>query len=109
MRIVNNNYINLMHKQIARNISHIVRNDPEICVNAIKEEIGKLFQAGCSYKKGWYAWKTTIELLFGSWSETFTLLPKHMHALEDSNSGMIIRWNQHQSSTEIDKVFLFMF
>lgn len=69
----------------------------------------KLFQSKCSYKKGWHARKAAIELLFGSWNDTFTILAKYMLALEHANPGTIVQWKHHQSSSENQKILQYMF
>lgn len=109
VQFVNNNHRNLSYKYIARHIAHLVRNDPETHVSAVRQEVRKLFQVECSYKKGWYARKEAIELLFGSWNDTFTILPKYMLALEHANPGTIVQWKHHQSSSEYQKIFQYMF
>ena len=81
---------------MATYIVHMVRDNPEVHVSAVVKEVHTLFHAGCSYKKR-YARHAAIEMVYGSWSSTFELLPTYMQALKYTNPGTIVKWRHYQS------------
>jgi hypothetical protein len=69
------------HLFIARNMTHLVLNDPECHVSDIIAKVQKLWSIGYSYKKAWEARKVAMELVYGDWPSTWITLPKYMHVL----------------------------
>ncbi|KAI5666327.1 hypothetical protein M9H77_16180 [Catharanthus roseus] len=74
---------------ILKLILHLVANDPEIPVLNVIQEVQVLLQTGCMYKRAWYARKFATERVFGSWETTFSILPKYLQAMKDSNLGTV--------------------
>ncbi|KAI5654694.1 hypothetical protein M9H77_31881 [Catharanthus roseus] len=75
-------------KFISKLISHLVANDLKIPVSNAIQEVQVLLQIGCTYKRGWHTQKFSVEKVFDSWETTFSILPKNLQAMKDSNSEL---------------------
>ncbi|KAI5681364.1 hypothetical protein M9H77_02591 [Catharanthus roseus] len=99
---------NMTSKFVSKLISHFVANDPEISVSNVIGEVQVKLQTGYTYKRAWYAQKFVIERVFGSWETTFSVLPKYLHVMKDSNPGTVYEFLNPRTSSRPDYVFKFL-
>ncbi|RAL54421.1 hypothetical protein DM860_001549 [Cuscuta australis] len=75
---------NITQGFIARMIVGKVRVDPQYKVKLIQHEIMELFNIAVTYKKCWHARLDASEMLYGSWKDSYNLLPTLLYTLQTS-------------------------
>ncbi|KAI5671550.1 hypothetical protein M9H77_11914 [Catharanthus roseus] len=99
IQVYQNKHRNITSKFISKLISHLVANDPKIPVSNVIQEVQVLLQTGYTYKRAWYARKFAIKRVFGSWETTFSILPKYLQAMKDSNPRTVYEFLHHRTSS----------
>ena len=77
-------------KYIGRRIAGIVEADPEIKIKALRETIKTVTGYPVSYSKAWRAKQHVMQLVYGDWKESYSLLPKILSAIKHYNPGTCI-------------------
>ncbi|KAL5545807.1 hypothetical protein UlMin_005494 [Ulmus minor] len=85
------------HKQaISSVISEFIKPkllDPKVQyeINNIIQDVKQKFGVNMSYEKAWRARVEALDDIRGSFEDSFRLLPRYLHALENQNPGTITR------------------
>ncbi|XP_073290954.1 uncharacterized protein [Primulina huaijiensis] len=75
---------------IASTLLGIVRCDPAYEIKYVRESIKEKYGYDISYDKAWQSLKRAVEVVYGTWENSVTLLPKYMRALSKYNSGTVV-------------------
>ncbi|XP_073017930.1 uncharacterized protein [Primulina eburnea] len=77
---------------IASTLFGIVRCDPAYEIKYVRESIKGKYVYNISYAKAWQSLKCSVEVVYGTWESSVTLLPKYMGALSKYNPGTVVEW-----------------
>ena len=70
---------------VAEIVLSIVKADLKLNIAAIQEIINTRYQFTISYRKAWCAKQKVMERLFGTFEESYHMLPKFFKAMQQSN------------------------
>ncbi|XP_075478575.1 uncharacterized protein LOC142519439 [Primulina tabacum] len=100
---------NLDVNMIANTLLGIVRCDPAYEIKYVRESIKEKYGYDISYAKAWQSLKRAVELVYGTWESSVTLLPKYMGALSKYNPGTVVECNHLRPYDHPHKVLNFVF
>ena len=83
------NHSNLDCKMIGRLVHGHIKENVSYKVHDVVEDVRSL-GVGISYRKGWLGRQKAIEIVYGNWETSYTLLPRFLLALQSSNPGAIV-------------------
>ncbi|XP_038693778.1 uncharacterized protein LOC119991504 [Tripterygium wilfordii] len=78
---------------IADEVIHIVKADLKINIAAIQAYASSHLKYPVSYRKAWVAKQKVMEKLFGTFEDSYNMLPRFLQALQISNPGSIVNLN----------------
>ncbi|XP_075504383.1 uncharacterized protein LOC142541808 [Primulina tabacum] len=100
---------NLDVNMIASTLLGIVRCDPAYEIKYVRESIKEKYGYDISYAKAWQSLKRAVEVIYGTWESSVTLLPKYMGALSKYNPGTIVEWKHLRPYDYPHKTLNFVF
>ncbi|XP_073152605.1 uncharacterized protein [Henckelia pumila] len=100
---------NLDINMVEGTLFEIVRCDPAYEIKYVRESIKRKYGYEISYAKAWQGLKRAVEIVYGTWESSISLLPKYMGALSKYNSGTIVEWKYLRQNDHPQKVLNFVF
>ncbi|XP_073017735.1 uncharacterized protein [Primulina eburnea] len=94
---------------IANTLLGIVHCDPAYEIKYVRESIKEKYGYDISYAKACQSLKCAVEVVYGTWESSVTLLPKYMGALSKYNPGTVVEWKHLRSYDHPHKVLNFVF
>ncbi|XP_057533383.1 uncharacterized protein LOC130811201 [Amaranthus tricolor] len=77
-------------------INNLIRNnvvqDPSIKVSMVQQMVKDRFGIKVTYKLAWYAKQQALQSIYGSWEDSYSLLPRFLKAMQHSNPGTVVEW-----------------
>ncbi|XP_057536703.1 uncharacterized protein LOC130814600 [Amaranthus tricolor] len=85
-------YIHLTYSVINNLIRNCVAEDPSIKVSVVRQMVKDQFGVDVTYKRAWYAKQQGLLSIYGTWEDSYPLLPRFLKALHVSNPGTVVEW-----------------
>ncbi|XP_075515402.1 uncharacterized protein LOC142550045 [Primulina tabacum] len=94
---------------IASTLFGIVRCDSAYKIKYVRESIKVKYGYDISYAKAWQSLKRAVEIVYGTWESSVTLLPKYIGCLSKYNPGTIVERKNLGPYDQLHKILNFVF
>ncbi|XP_073139059.1 uncharacterized protein [Henckelia pumila] len=94
---------------VANTLFGIVHCDPAYEIKYVRESIKGKYGYDISYVKAWKSLKLAVEIVYGTWESSVSLIPRYMGALSKYNPGTIVEWKHLRQNEHSHKVLNFVF
>ena len=78
-------------------INNVIRNcvaeDPSIKVSVVRQMVKDQFGVEVIYKRAWCAKQQALVSIYGTWEDSYPLLPRLLKAMQVSNPGTVVEWS----------------
>ncbi|XP_038713370.1 uncharacterized protein LOC120007236 [Tripterygium wilfordii] len=93
--------LNQRHKQLnseylSEEVFSLVKADLKINIAAIQAHAETHLGYSVSYRQAWTAKQKVMEKLFGTFEESYNVLPRFFHALQISNPGSVVNFHHKE-------------
>ena len=85
-------HIHLTSSVINNVIRNCVSKDPSIKVSVVRQMVKDRFGIEVTYKLAWCAKQQALLSIYGTWEDSYSLLPRFLKALQQSNPGTVVEW-----------------
>ncbi|KAJ7972016.1 Transposon protein, putative, Mutator sub-class [Quillaja saponaria] len=98
-------HYNLNKGLIVELIKNKIREHPETSGSELQSHVTDRFGYEVHMNKIWKAKKKAIELVFGSWEESYNKLPKFLNAIRATNPGTKFEWKTYKTANPSEVIF----
>ena len=85
-------HIHLTSSVINNVIRNCVSKDPSIKVSVVRQMVKDRFGIEVTYKLAWCAKQQALLSIYGTWEDSYSLLPRFLKALQQCNPGIVVEW-----------------